>query len=971
MFERYQKNALMLKKVYALFFSIIVSFSNLVWGQTTQFKQDTLPEQSAQRTSLHQWVQQVIDTLTVEEKISQLLFLPVYSTSDHRYVQDIESLAETYSLGGIIFFQGQLQPLKQQIRQLQQASAIPLLIGINAERGLGTTIDSIGSFPQLQTLGAIQELSYLEQAGAAVARQCRDVGVHLNFNPLISVGHDGQGYTANSSFHDQPVRSIQQGLSYMKGMKDHGLIPCFQRIRAEGTAQKSTSSLRGTLLAHLGTIDQVEIPPASTLRPDQTTSIILEQAFQLEGLVFSEPLAEQSNSANIGVTSLQAGNDVLLAPSNVKQTIQEIKRAVTQGTLTEEAIDRKVAKILQLKYQVGLDAPTTLDSTSAEVSPWQHSPRLIKQQLLEQSVTLLRNERNVLPFEVLDTAHFASLTISDSTGETQYFQDYLDHYTYFTHYTVPKTSDRFDYEQTYERLRRYDQVVVAIHEPHLATNRVIPKKTLAFLKFLHEETNVTLVFFGAPSRMARFSQFSTLLCAYENDSVAQKVVPQMLFGALATRGKLPTKIAEGLTAGTGIITQPLQRLRYSFPEEVLIHPDSLSRIDSLAHQAIREEMTPGCQVLVARRGSVIYQKAYGYQTYDSLAPITNQTIYDIASVTKVAATVQAIMLLHSQGSFSLDDRFSYYLPELKNTNKAKITIRDALLHRAGLRSFVPFWLFTTDDDGLKPDLYRYKPEQNFTQPITVGLYGASALKDSVWNWTIQSELRRYRGRLPTWKPTYNYRYSDLGFYMLHRLIEKVTDQPLDEFLAQNIYDPLGLPTLRYRPLCQFSQDDIAPTEEDTHFRNTLIQGTVHDEGAALNGGVAGHAGLFSNANDLAILMQMNLQEGYYGGQQYFPYGTVKMFSKRPYNDSRRGLGWDKPEHFRGGGPTAPEASLSSFGHLGFTGTSVWVDPKYDLIYIFLSNRVHPSARNTKLLTEGIRTKIQSVIYQAMPDYRGR
>ncbi|WKN41614.1 serine hydrolase [Tunicatimonas pelagia] len=959
----------MLKKVYVLFFSIIVLLSDLVWGQTTQLEPNTLSDQPSPRTSIDQWIQQTMDTLTVEEKISQLLFLPVYATSDQRYGQDIENLARTYPLGGIIFFQGKLQPLKQQIRQLQQASVIPLLIGLNAERGLGTTLDSTWSYPQLQTLGAIQELSYLEQAGAAVARQCRDVGVHLNFNPLISVGHNGRGYTARSSFHDQPVRSIQQGLSYMKGMKEYGLIPCFQRIRTEGSAQKSANTLRGTLLAHLGNIDLVEVPPASTLRPDQATSIILEQAFQLEGLVFSEPLAEQGNAANIGVNALRAGNDVLFAPADVKQTIEEIKRAITQGTLKEEALNRKVAKVLQLKYQAGLDATTTVDST--DLLPWQHSPRLLKQQLLEQSVTLVRNERNILPFETLDTAQFASLTISDRPAETQYFQDYLDRYTYFTHYTVPKTSDRFDYEKTYERLRRYDQVVVAIHESQLASGRVVPKKTLAFLKFLHEETNVTLVFFGAPGRMGRFSRFSTLLCAYETDSVAQKIVPQMLFGALATRGKLPIKITDGLREGTGISTQPLQRLRYSFPEEVLIHPDSLSIIDSLAHWAIREEMTPGCQVLVARRGSVVYQKAYGYQTYDSLTPITNQTIYDIASVTKVAATVQAVMLLHSQGAFSLDDRFSYYLPELEKTNKAKITIRDALLHRAGLRSFVPFWLFTTDDDGLKPDLYRYKPEQNFMQPITVGLYGASTLKDSVWNWTIQSELRRYRGRLPSWKPTFNYRYSDLGFYMLHRLIEKISDQPLDEFLAQNIYDPLGLPTLRYRPLCQFSQEDIAPTEEDTHFRNTLIQGTVHDEGAALSGGVAGHAGLFSDANDLAILMQMNLQEGYYGGQQYFPYGTVKMFSQRPYNDSRRGLGWDKPEHFRDGGPTAPEASLDSFGHLGFTGTSVWVDPKYDLVYIFLSNRVHPSARNTKLLTEGIRTKIQSVIYQAMPDYRGR
>jgi len=970
LFERYQKNALMPKKVYALFFSVAALLPVFSLGQSHSDKALAAP---VERIPQSQWVNQILDTLTLEEKISQLLFLPIPSTSDDRYAQDIEYLARTHSLGGVIFQEGQPNDLKQWVERFQQAASLPLLIGINAERGLGSSVDSAWTYPHLQTLGAIRDLDYLRQTGAAVARQCRSAGIHLNIAPIVSVGHNGQEYTAESRFSDRPVEGLQQGLAYMAGMKEYGVIPFFQRIAPEASAQQSAEapSTKGTLIAHLGKIELQDVPPASTLRPGQHSLVLQEQAFQLEGLVFSQSLAEQPGANTTGVSVLQAGNDVIYAPANVKETIRHVKDALAAGILDEEAINRRVVKVLLLKYQMGLDAAA--DTVREDSLPWQHhSPRLLKQQLYEQSVTLVRNQTKILPFRVLDTATFASLTIADDSAQATYFQEYLDRYTFFTHYTVPKNSDKLDYEQTYERLRRYDQVVVAIHEKPGAENRVIPKKTMAFLKFLHEETNVTLVFFGSPDRLASFDRFNTLVCAYEADSLAQKVVPQLLFGAIGARGQLPVRVSGGLPVGAGVVTEPLQRLRYSFPEEVLVHPDSLLQIDSLVHWAIQEQMTPGCQVLIARRGSVIYQKAYGYQTYDSLLPITNQTIYDIASVTKVAATVQATMLLYSQGAFSLDDRFSYYLPELENTNKAKITIREALLHRAGLRSFVPFWMFTTDEEGLKPDLYRYYPEQNFTQPITVGLYGTESLKDSVWNWTVQSELRRQRGRrTPLWKPSYNYRYSDLGFYMLQRLIEQTTDQPLDEFLTQNIYDPLGLRTLRYRPLCQFSQDEIAPTELDTHFRNTLVQGTVHDEGAALNGGVAGHAGLFSDANDLAVLMQMNLQDGYYGGQRYFPSGTVEMFSQRPYNDSRRGLGWDKPEHFRDGGPTAPEASLSSFGHLGFTGTSAWVDPKYDLVYIFLSNRIHPSARNTKLLTEGIRTKIQSVVYQAMQDYRGR
>ena len=449
------------------------------------------------------------------------------------------------------------------------------------------------------------------------------------------------------------------------------------------------------------------------------------------------------------------------------------------------------------------------------------------------------------------------------------------------------------------------------------------------------------------------------------------MVPQILFGAREAKGRLPRRVGKDLPAGTGEHTPTLGRLAYTQPAAVGLNPDTLRLIDTLANWAIRERATPGCQVLVARRGAVVFSKSYGYQTYDSLLPVNNQTIYDIASVTKVAATTQAMMFLQERGAVVLDDKLSAYLPELRGTDKRNITIREVLLHRAGLRSYVPFWQMTRDRYGLHPELYRFSLENDFSTQIASGLYATPSLRDSLWNWTIQSKMISARGRSVGWKPRHGYRYSDLGFYMLLRLIEQVAQQPLDAFMEENFYAPLGLTTLTYQPLCKLSQSRIAPTEEDRQFRNTLVRGTVHDEGAALCGGVAAHAGLFSNAHDLAVLMQMNLQDGYYGGTRYLRPGTVSRFSTRQFNDSRRALGWDKPEYLHDGGPTAPEASLASYGHLGFTGTSVWVDPKYELVYVFLANRVHPDARNTKLLTEGIRTKIQSVVYRAMEDYNGK
>ncbi len=702
--------------------------------------------------------------------------------------------------------------------------------------------------------------------------------------------------------------------------------------------------------------------PVETEEPSSPTT--LSERLLLDGLVVSPSFdAQQGTLGDWTVAALRMGNDVLRVPADLPEAVRAIRQALEQGELSWEIIDRKVVKQLRLKYQAGLDAPS---SPKVDLSDGDNT--LLRQQLLEEAITVVRNQRQLLPIRTLADRTFASLTVTDHPERARPFQQSLDHYAPFAHYSVFAQPERVDYEQTYDRLRRYDQVVVGIY----ATNRQkLPKKTLAFLKFLHEEVDLTVVVFDEPRRLDDFSRFSTLVCGYEADSLAQWVVPQILFGARAAKGRLPQRVSKDLPVGSGEHTEALGRLAYTQPGAVGLNLDTLHLIDTLANWAIREQATPGCQVLVARRGAVVFAKSYGYQTYDSLVPVNNQTIYDIASVTKVAATTQAMMFLQERGALALDDKLSSYLPELRGTNKRSVTIREVLLHRAGLRSYVPFWQKTRDRHGLHPELYRFSSEADFSTQIASGLYATPSLRDSLWNWTIQSRMVRARGRGPRWKPRHGYRYSDLGFYMLLRLVEQVAQQPLDAFMEETFYEPLGLTTLTYQPLCKFSQLRIAPTEEDNHFRNTLVRGTVHDEGAALCGGVAAHAGLFSNAHDLAVLMQMNLQDGYYGGTRYLQPGTVARFSTRQFNDSRRALGWDKPEHLRDGGPTAPEASLASYGHLGFTGTSVWVDPKYELVYVFLSNRVHPNARNTKLLTEGIRTKIQSVVYRAMEDYDGR
>ncbi len=902
-----------------------------------------------------EWVNHTIDTLTAEQKISQLIWLLCHPNDQ----QDIEYLVQKYQPGGIIFRDFSYEQLAEVVPELRRVSTVPLLLAVeNSPSFTGRQTEV--NLPAAATLRAVNNDERLYQAGRITAQHYRSIGIHLLLS-ATTVADDDLSRQENATAQKK-VRA------YAQGMADHGLIPGLWWSAAHGAASSADQPKSGLasyqehqtlVVPTVAGMLQPAVPTAAPADP-QLANVSSPPFGATDGLTFST-VSDQPAEA---MAALKSGHHVLVSSQTIAAMHPVVTRPLRNRRL-KDVVRRGVAQQLRLKYQAGLDlaekevpAPTDTEQT-----------KLLKQQLYEEAITVVHNQKELLPIRSLEDRTFAALSLIDHPQQALSFRESLDHYAPFAHYAVPRRSERFDYEQIYDRLRRYDHVVVGIHGAHRRVG--LHKKTMAFLKFLDEETNVTVVLFDEPKQLRHFTDFSTLVCGYENDSLAQWVVPQVLFGARPARGTLPVRVNDDLPVGAGMATEATGRLAYTLPGAVGLSADTLRLIDSLAHWAIRQQATPGCQVLVARRGAVVYQKSYGYQTYDSLSPINNQTIYDIASVTKVAATTQAMMFLQERGAIRLDDKVATYLPELRSTDKRNITIRELLLHRAGLRSYMPFWQMTRNKYGLNTALYRFSLETDFSAPVASGLYATPSLRDSLWQWTVRSKVIKQRGRRVAGKPRYDYRYSDLGFYMLHRLIEEVTQQSLSDFMQQNFYTPLGLSTLAYRPLCHFSQDRIAPTEEDKLFRNTLVRGTVHDEGAALCGGVAAHAGLFSTAHDLAVLMQMNLQNGYYGGTRYFQPGTVARFSTRQFNDSRRALGWDKPEHQRNGGPTAPEASYDSYGHLGFTGTSAWVDPKYDLVYIFLSNRVHPDARNTKLLTEGIRTKIQSVVYRAMEDYEGK
>ncbi|MDQ3393556.1 MAG: serine hydrolase [Bacteroidota bacterium] len=975
----------MFKKVFPCFLLCIIAifplFAQRIYKNIDYKKQEI-------------WADSVFAKLTDDQKIGQLFMVAAYSNKDEKHYKDIENIINNYHIGGLIFFQG--GPLRQAhlTNRYQKLAKTPLFIGMDGECGLGMRLDSTISYPKAMTLGAIENNQYIYNMGAEIARQFTLMGVHINFGPVVDVNNNAKNpIIGNRSFGENKYNVAAKGIAYMKGMQDNGIIASAKHFPGHGDTHEDSHHTLPIVKHSAERLKEVELYPFAKLVQDSLLSImvghiqlptleprnntpaslsknivtgLLKEEMGFEGLIFTDALnmkgvTKYHKPGEIELKALIAGNDVLLFPENLPLAINNIKLALKTGTLTMEDIDLKVKKILRAKYWAGLhkNQPIITDNLYTKLN----GPMavLAKQKLFEQSVTVVKSKPDLLPFQILDTATFASLSIGAEGPDD--FQEYLGYYAIFNNYIVPKNvSDMSYYTDMKKTLSHYKVVIVNFHGINNATYRESDafKSNLILLKSLEPLTNLVISIFGSPYHLSYFEGFENVILSYEDEAISRKLVPQMLFGGLPFKGKLPVTASTSYVEGIGVKTEALDRLTYSLPEDVGLDSRVLTKIDKVVKDAILDKTFPGCQVLVARKGEVVLNQSYGHLTYDKERPVTNNTIYDIASVTKVAATLQAIMFLEEKEMINLNDKVSKYLPELINSNKKDITIKDVLLHQAGLQPYIPFWQRTVDKMGLMASFYSISQELNFDRQLTPGIFALNSMQDSVWRWSIESNLMDKKK-----KNTYDYKYSDIGFYILKQLAEELLNQPLNEFLNQNLYNPLGLATMTYLPLCKYPEEIIAPTENDQYFRNSLICGTVHDQGAAMFGGIAGHAGIFSNANDLAILMQMHLQNGAYGGTRYYLERTVPKFSSKQRADNRRGLGWDKPIVGETGGPTSHYASPKTFGHTGFTGTAVWVDPEFELVYIFLSNRVYPDANNVKLMKNNIRSKIQDLIYESI------
>jgi beta-N-acetylhexosaminidase len=936
------------------------------------------------------WVDSVFSKLNTNEKIGQLFMIRL-SPEKADNLNDAETKIRGFNIGGIIVERGHPTQVARAINRLQQDAEVPLIVGMDAANGINT--DSTVRYPGILSLGAIRHDSMIYVLGKEIARQMKLVGANLNFAPVADVLKPQDTAISYHSFGEDRYRVAAKAIAFMNGLREGGILSCARYFPVQGL---TIMNVEKGIPAIKPTIDSVQAYPYQKLFEQGLTGVVpatadfplfypnvgltkknkfnsaglsslftgdwLKKNMNFKGLVFTDVpgvqnFTEKYRSGEAEMFAFQAGNDILIDPRDIGPAIRKIKKLVRDEESYAAQLDATVRKILTAKYDAGLWRPTpavNTDNLALRLNTTR--AQLLRQKLSEATVTVIRDVQKTLPIKTLENKRFAYLT-DDATEAHKPFYHYLTRYVNVSAFTV---GDKTDLLQLADALKDQEVIVIGVF-PQTPLSVIGRLKRL--MPLLSPATHqIILCDFGNQLILRSADQFPSIVTAYTDTPEMLRAVPEVIFGALKADGILPFTASAQAEVGAGVQTPFLRRLSYSVPEDAGMDGRILQKIDNIAAEALKIGATPGCQIIVAKNGKVVYDKSFGYLTYDSTARVTDETIYDLASLTKVSATLQTVMFMYEKGLIDINKKISYYIPELKKTNKKDLTIIDMLTHQAGLVPFIPLWPQTMKDSVYLPQFYSRAKSVEYPLQVAPDLFASPVIRDSVWMWVIRSKMQEKPARTP-----YTYRYSDLGFMMMHYLAERILNQPIDEFLKQNFYEPLGAYSTGYTPLNSFPPQLIAPTEDDRIYRKAMIVGTVHDERAAMMGGIAGHAGLFSSANDLAKLGQMLLQEGSYGGYQYFKPETLRLFTHKQFEKSRRGLGWDKPVQSDAASPASLFASPRTFGHTGFTGTCMWVDPEFNLVYIFLSNRVFPD-RNNKLINSNIRTRIQDVIYQSIFNY---
>lgn len=934
------------------------------------------------------WVDSVYQSMSLKEKIGQLYMMDIFSQAPKASTNKIKEWIKDYHIGGVIFSKG--GPGRQAVlnNEYQALSKVPLLIGMDAEWGLAMRLDSTFAYPWNMTLGAVQNNKLIEQVGERIGVHAKRLGVHINFAPSVDINNNPLNpIIGNRSFGESPEQVTQKAHAFATGMSSVGVLNSLKHFPGHGNTDQDSHLLLPSIEGTRQALDSIELYPFRQLlqqnvatgvmtshlsvvglepnpkTPSSLSKIIitdlLKETYGFEGLIITDAMnmkgaTDGSAPGEADLKAFLAGTDYLVIPQNLPASQALFLKAYNDNTITEERLSHSVKKILQAKYKVGLNNYQPVDLKNLYQDLNSIIDTTLYQQVMAQAITLIQNKEDVLPLKNLASKKIAYISLGDESGDTFYrtLKKYAD-------VTWIKANNALEYNQA---LSSYTDVVVGFHKrsdnPWRSYKFSITELNL--INDIAKKNRVHLVSFTSPYALLNLdtSNIASLTVAYQNSILTQEIAPQVLFGAIAAKGKLPVGAGKGFPAGFGISTKAIDRLSYGTPESVGVDSKILKKIDSLVAYGLKEGMMPGAQVLVARDGKVIYDKSFGKHRYTGNREVENQDVYDLASLTKILATLPMIMELVDKEVISLETRLDQMLPEYKGTNKGGIKLIDLLTHYNQLQAWIPFYRETLDSKTNMPDeaYYQNSASAEYNLPVADKLYIRTDYKDIIHQRILSSDLRAKK----------SYRYSDLPFYILQKYIENYYGDSLDNLVEKHFYNKLGANMLTYLPLSKFPKDQIPPTEKDTYFRHQEIQGYVHDQGAAMMGGVSGHAGLFGNANDVAKMMQMYVWEGSYGEDKFISPDTFRVFNTCYYcdKDVRRGIGFDKPQ-LGNVGPTCGCVSMTSFGHSGFTGTFAWADPEENIVYVFLSNRTFPDAENSKIIQSNLRSNIQAVIYEAI------
>lgn len=933
------------------------------------------------------WVENTFDSLSVDERIAQLFMIEVRPSYGAKHLANVEATINRHQVGGIIFFKGNPTQQVQLTNKYQNLSKTKMLVAIDGEWGLAMRLSNTISYPYQLGLGGIKDEKSIYEMGKEIGRQCKRMGIHVNFAPVIDINNNPNNPVINyRSFGENPDNVCSKGWAYAKGMQDAGIIACAKHFPGHGDTDVDSHKDLPVINHSMERLHAVEFKPFQHLirqgvmsvmtahlsipaiddRPNIAVSIsdkaingILRREMEFTGLSFTDALnmqgvAKYHPDGELELMALMAGNDILLSPGDIPKATSLIKKAMTEGKISEDYVWGKVKKVLQYKHAMGLHEWEELDTRNVEEDLNNTSAKHINYKLIEQELCLAKDENALLPIDARNQQRVLSIAIGNGSKTT--FQKEIEKFGNVTSRSISKAASIASFSALKNISPNYDVTIVSLHHTSkYPPNYGVTNQSAAFINSLAQNNNVIFVNFGNPYNLKKFKNQKTVLLAYEDQQAHQIKAAQAVYGSIGINGNLAVSIGDEYVSSMGVTTLPITEFNEALPEEVGMSSTRLKKVDEIAKKAIRIGATPGCQVLVAKDGRVVYNKSFGKHTFSSVNKVENDDLYDLASITKVAATTLTLMKLDEEGLIDINDKMSFYLAELKGTNKSNMTIKQVLEHKAGLKAWIPFYHETIKDSRIYDSIYSSVPTELHTIEIGNNLYILNDYKSHVMQTIYDSEMKNVG----------KYKYSDLGMILMKELIERVTGTDFDEYVNASFYEPMGISRLTFLPLQKFGTEDIIPTSLSPDMRKGLVHGTVHDPGAAMLGGVSGHAGLFGNAESLATLMQMLLNGGVFNNVRYLEQSTIDKFTKRQANDSRRGIGWDKPEMNRKRvNPASDYASSLCFGHTGFTGTMVWADPKYDVVYVFLSNRVYPTQENKKLIREGIRTDIMDVIYES-------